>query len=80
MDPFVEKDLIECLKAISSTLNNIDSRLEELTQAVREISFSEEDEEDEDFGEPIVEDEKLSLADEDEDDDSKDSEKIEISL
>ena len=67
MDPFVEKDLIECLKAISVTLRNIDSRMEELTQAVREISFTEEEDE-EDFGEAVVEDEK------------DDSEKIEISV
>jgi len=77
MDPFVEKDLIECLKAISTTLNNIETRMEELTQAVREINFSGED--DEDFGEAIIEDEKPNSLDDDSDD-SDDSEKIEISV
>jgi hypothetical protein len=37
MDPFVEKELIDCLKAISATLNNIDTRIEDLTVAVREV-------------------------------------------
>ena len=37
MDPFTEKELIDCLKAISATLNNIDKRIEDLTGAVREI-------------------------------------------
>jgi hypothetical protein len=40
MDPFAEKDLIDCMRAISATLNNIDSRIEELTLAVREIGLS----------------------------------------
>jgi hypothetical protein len=51
MDPFAEKDLIDCLRAISATLNNIDTRLEELTQAVRELSLEE------DLGQAIIEDE-----------------------
>jgi hypothetical protein len=70
MDPFTEKELIDCLRAMSSTLNNIDTRLEELTNAVREIAGVEtgevdenfkqdgnpgEDEADEDDGEEIVE-------------------------
>ncbi len=55
MDPFVEKELIDCLKAISATLNNIDTRLEELTAAVRETGFVEEEEEE--FGEAVIEDE-----------------------
>jgi len=55
MDPFTEKELIDCLKAISSTLNNIDSRIEELTMAVRELGI--EEEEDGDFGEAVIEDE-----------------------
>lgn len=46
MDPFTEKELIDCLKAISATLNNIDTRLEELTGAVREIAGVETEEED----------------------------------
>lgn len=37
MDPFVEKELIDCLKAISATLNNIDTRIEDMTIAIREI-------------------------------------------
>jgi hypothetical protein len=37
MDPFTERDMIICLKAISATLNNIDTRLEDLTNAVREV-------------------------------------------
>ena len=55
MDPFAEKDLIDCLKAISATLNNIDTRIEELTLAVREISLKGDVVEE--FGEAVVEDE-----------------------
>lgn len=49
MDPFTEKDMIECLRAISATLNNIDSRLEELTLAVREIGLGLEGNEEDDL-------------------------------
>jgi hypothetical protein len=56
MDPFAEKDLIDCLKAISATLNNIDTRIEELTQAVREIALK-GDVVEEEFGEAVIEDE-----------------------
>jgi len=44
MDPFTEKELIDCLKAMSATLNNIDTRIQELTDAVREIAGVETDE------------------------------------
>jgi len=52
MDPYTEKELIDCLKAISITLNNINRRLEELTLAVRELSLEEDDNFD-DSGEEI---------------------------
>ena len=48
MDPFTEKELIDCLKAISATLNNIDTRIEELTLAVREIAGVETEDAEED--------------------------------
>jgi len=64
MDPFTEKELIDCLKAISATLNNIDTRIEELTLAVREIAGveTEDPEEDANFDQDGVE------GNEDEDD------------
>lgn len=64
MDPFNERDLIICLKAISSTLNNMDARLEELVTAVREVSLGIEV--DEEVEKEIVDpEEKGSFKDED---------------
>jgi hypothetical protein len=39
MDPFAEKDMIDCLKSIASSLRNIDRKIDELTIAVREASI-----------------------------------------
>jgi len=36
MDPFAERDMIECLKSIALSLRNIDRKLDDLTLAVRE--------------------------------------------
>jgi hypothetical protein len=65
MDPFTEKELIDCLKAMSATLNNIDTRIQELIEAVREIAGVETEDIDEKFNQ-----------DGDEGDDSDDDDEV----
>jgi len=67
MDPFTEKELIDCLKAMSATLNNIDTRIQELTDAVREIA-----------GVETEEDDSFNQDGDDATDDSEDDEVVEI--
>jgi hypothetical protein len=54
MDPFTEKDLIENLKSIASSLRNMDRKMDDLITAVRETGISIEESEEE-FPEPTVE-------------------------
>ncbi len=37
MDPFAEKDLIENLKSIALSLRNMDRKMDDLTNAIREM-------------------------------------------
>ena len=53
MDPFTEKDLIDCLKSIAVSLRNIDTKMDDMTQSLRELVASNLDEEK--FSEAIVE-------------------------
>jgi hypothetical protein len=39
MDPFIEKDMIDCLRSMASSLRNMDRKMDELTLAVREIGL-----------------------------------------
>lgn len=59
MDPFTEKDLIDNLRSIASSLRNMDRKMDDLTAAIREmgLELAECDEEsgEEDFGEAKVE-------------------------
>lgn len=47
MDPFTEKDLIECLRNIAGSLKNIDAKMADMTLAIREMGLEIEDSEDE---------------------------------
>jgi hypothetical protein len=55
MDPFTEKDLIENLKSIASSLRNMDRKMDDLVTAVRETGVEFEEAEEEKFPEPVVE-------------------------
>ena len=39
MDPFTEKDMIECLRSIASSMRNMDRKMDELIMAVREVGL-----------------------------------------
>lgn len=54
MDPFTEKELIDNLKSIASSLRNMDRKMDDLTLAIRERGVEIEDSEEE-FPEPVVE-------------------------
>ena len=54
MDPFTEKDLIDCLKSMAVSLRNIDTKMDDMTQSLREIAAAKLEE---DLGEAVVEDE-----------------------
>lgn len=54
MDPFTEKDLIDCLKSIAVSLRNIDTKMDDMGQSLREIAAAKLEE---DLGEPVIEDE-----------------------
>lgn len=45
MDPFAEKDMIECLQSIASSLRNMDRKMDEMIMAVREVGLGLEDSE-----------------------------------
>jgi len=49
MDPFTEKDLIDNLRSIASSLRNMDRKMDDLTNAIREfgaeMAFDEDAEE-----------------------------------
>jgi hypothetical protein len=45
MDPFAEKDMIECLTSIASSMRNMDRKMDELIMAVREVGLGLEDSE-----------------------------------
>ena len=49
MDPFTEKDLIECLKSIATSLRNIDTKMDDMTLSLRELVASGFEDEDEDI-------------------------------
>jgi len=57
MDPFTEKDLIECLKSIAVSLRNMDTKMDEMTQSLREIAAAKLEE---DLGEAVIEDEPIA--------------------
>ena len=40
MDPFTEKDLIENLKSIATSLRNIDTKMDDMTMSLRELAAS----------------------------------------
>ena len=56
MDPFTEKDLIENLKSIATSLRNIDTKMDDMTMSLRELAASELAEDD------IVEESKEELV------------------
>ena len=41
MDPFTEKDLIDNLKSIATSLRNIDTKMDDMTMSLRELAASE---------------------------------------
>jgi len=55
MDPFTEKEMIDCLKSIAVSLRNMDRKMDDLVVAIRETGFALEDSEEEKFPEPVVE-------------------------
>jgi len=67
MDPFSERDIIESLKSMATSLRNIDRKLDDITNAIRESNvelFGEETEEDstEGLNDPTI---KFEVAEDD---------------
>ena len=58
MDPFTEKDLIDCLKSIAVSLRNIDTKMDDMTLSLRELVASKTEEDD--LSEAVVEDEPVA--------------------
>ena len=44
MDPFVEKDIVDCLKSIALSLRNMDRKMDDIALSLREFVSAEEDE------------------------------------
>ena len=45
MDPYVERELIDCLKNISLSLNNMEKKMDDISLAIREANAAIMDEE-----------------------------------
>lgn len=45
MDPYVERELIDCLKNIASSLNNMEKKMDDISLAIREANAAIMDEE-----------------------------------
>jgi hypothetical protein len=81
MDPYVEKDMIDCLKSISLSLTEVNVRLEGIERAIKEANYMNDsdeleyaDEEDNDEG---VEEKELEKSKKEElDEDSSEDEYI----
>jgi hypothetical protein len=49
MDPFAEKDMIDSLKSIATSLRNIDRKMDDMAMSIRELAASQMGEEVEDI-------------------------------
>lgn len=46
MDPYTEKDIVDCLKSMAASLRNIDRKMDDMAMSIRELAATEKDEDD----------------------------------